>query len=182
MSAATRERRSVVPSSTAPHPASGPRESPPATEPKGKKPVTGGPLPFLLDFFPLEGPEQTRLSAFFDRLRAGALTTTRCTECQKVHWPPRVACPQCHSEALEWVDLPMSGTIYAFSAVLGGAPSGMEDDVPFAVGLVDLKGAPLRIFGRIEGRPWSELHIGDRVRVEPFESSDGRCFYRFRTA
>ena len=79
------------------------------------------------------------------------------------------------------MDLPERGRIYAFSAVLGGAPLGMEADVPFAVGLVDLDGIPLRLFGRIEGRTWKELKIGDPVRTESYDIGDGRVFYRFRT-
>ncbi|MCI4364823.1 MAG: Zn-ribbon domain-containing OB-fold protein [Thermoplasmata archaeon] len=136
--------------------------------------------PFLLDFFPLESSDQTRLSRFFDRLKEGRVSTTRCPKDGLLHWPPRTACPQCHSEELEWVDLPEVGHVYAFSAVLGGAPLGMEDEVPFAVGLVDLDGAPLRLFGRIEGRPWTELQIGSAVRLESFDIGDGRYFYRFR--
>jgi uncharacterized protein len=138
--------------------------------------------PFLLDFFPLEGPEHTRLSRFYDRLRSGRLSTTQCPNDGELHWPPRTACPKCHGEELAWVDLPERGRIYAFSAVLGGAPLGMESEVPFAVGLVDLDGVPLRLFGRIEGRPWSELKVGGLVRVEPYELGDGRVFYRFRAA
>lgn len=137
-------------------------------------------VPFLLDFFPLETDKDSRLSRFFDRLRDGRLSTTRCRADATLLWPPRTACPVCHREELEWVDLPEGGTIYAFSAVLAGAPLGMEADVPFSVGLVDLEGSPLRLFGRIEGRPWTELGIGDRVRVEPYALPDGRWFYRFR--
>ncbi len=136
--------------------------------------------PLLLDFFPLEGAQETRLSRFYDRLREGRLSTTRCPTDGTVHWPPRVACPKCHTETLEWIDLPEEGRIYAFSAVLGAAPLGMEADVPYAVGLVDLDGAPLRLFGRIEGKPWNELAIGARVAVEPYDVGDGRVFYRFR--
>jgi uncharacterized protein len=146
------------------------------------KPAAGRPpekRPFLLDFFPLEGPDATRLSRFYDRLREGRLSTTRCSR-DGLLWPPRTACPKCHAEELAWVDLPESGRIYAFSAVLGGAPLGMESDVPFAVGLVDLDGAGLRLFGRIEGRPWAELTVGDRVRVESYDIGDDRVFYRFR--
>jgi uncharacterized OB-fold protein len=158
-----------------------PRSEPrPETEPKSERPRTEEKRPFLLDFFPLEGPESTRISRFFDRLREGRLSTVRCTKDREIFWPPRTACPKCHDEQLEWVDLPESGRIYAFSAVLGGAPLGMETDVPFAVGLVDLDGAPLRLFGRIVGRPWSELRIGARVSVEAFDLTDGRVFYRFR--
>jgi uncharacterized protein len=137
--------------------------------------------PFLLDFFPLESAKDTRLFRFYDRLREGRLSTTRCPKDDLLHWPPRTACPRCHSEELEWVDLPERGRLYAFSAVLGGAPLGMEADVPFAVGLVDLDGAALRLFGRIEGKPWNALHIGELVRVEPYDIGDGRYFYRFRT-
>jgi len=175
VSAGTRPRRI----STAPTaPGSEPTPAPPTPEPAPVRPREK--RPFLLDFFPLETADQTRLSPFFDHLRAGKLTTTRCRKDHSVHWPPRTACPQCHAEELDWVDLPDTGTIYAFSAVLGGAPLGMEDEVPFAVGLVDLEGGSLRLFGRIEGRPWTELRIGQAVRVEPYDVGDGRFFYRFR--
>ncbi len=148
--------------------------APPSERPKEKR-------PFLLDFYPLESADQTRLARFYDRLREGRLSTTRCRRDDQWHWPPRTACPNCHSEELDWVDLPEAGTIYAFSAVLGGAPLGMESEVPFAVGLVDLDGVPLRLFGRIDGRPWTELKVGLRVRVESYDVGDGRFFYRFRT-
>ena len=136
--------------------------------------------PFLLDFFPLETEKETRLFRFYDRLREGRLSTTRCPRDGEISWPPRTACPRCHQEDLEWFDLPESGRLYAFSAVLAGAPLGLEADVPFAVGLVDLVGVPLRLFGRIEGLPWKELHIGQTVSVEPYDIGDGRVFYRFR--
>ncbi|MGI0071043.1 MAG: Zn-ribbon domain-containing OB-fold protein [Thermoplasmata archaeon] len=174
MSADTKVRRSdanAAPAADRPEPAA-PAETPPG-RPLEKR-------PFLLDFFPLEGAEATRLSRFFDRLREGRLSTTRCPQDDRLLWPPRTACPSCHGEALEWVDLPDGGRIYAFSAVLGGAPLGMEADVPFAVGLVDLDGVPLRLFGRIDGKPWSALHVGGPVRVEPYDIGDGRYFYRFR--
>jgi len=150
----------------------------PAAPPAEERPRTA--KPFLLDFFPLQTEKDSRLARFFARLAEGRLSTTRCPSDGRLMWPPRTVCPVCHREELEWVDLPGDGTIYAFSAVLAGAPLGMEADVPFAVGLVDLAGAPLRLFGRIEGRPWSDLKIGGRVRVEPYALDDGRWFYRFR--
>lgn len=157
-------------------PAEAAAKSEPST-PAERKPAAPPP-PFLLDFYPLEDERSTRLAHFFERLRAGKLATTRCAK-DGLLWPPRVVCPRCHTETLEWVDLPLSGHIYAFSAVLAGAPLGMESDLPFVVGLVDLAGAPLRLFGRITGRSWNEVHIGQRVRVEPYTIEDGRVFYRF---
>jgi len=169
-----------------PAPVMAPPVSVPEAKPAGAPGVEGTPktrakTPFLLDFFPLETADQTRLYRFYERLREGRLSTTRCSHDGELHWPPRTACPTCHTEELDWVDLPEGGHIYAFSAVLAGAPLGMETEVPFAVGLVDLDGAPLRLFGRIEGRPWTELGIGQPVRVEAYDIGDGRFFYRFRT-
>jgi len=164
-----------------------PPSAPPASEAAPNPPASGRPRsekppPFLLDFFPLETDRETRLSRFYDRLREGRLSTTRCPKDDLLHWPPRTACPKCHTEELAWVDLPERGRVYAFSAVLVGAPLGMEADVPFAVGLVDLEGVPLRLFGRIEGKPWNALRIGEVVHIEPYDIGDGRFFYRFRAA
>lgn len=179
MSADPRPRRPGAATVPPPAPATtAPAPAPPA--PSAARERVREPKPFLLDFFPLEGEKETRLARFFARLAEGRLSTTRCPTDHLLHWPPRTACPRCHTETLEWVDLPEEGRIYAFSAVLVGAPLGMESEVPFAVGLVDLDGAPLRLFGRIEGRPWDALRVGDRVRTEPYPIGDGRWFYRFR--
>jgi len=176
MSPEVRPRRrgaALAPAAPAEEPAN--RDGPaPVPRPKEK-------LPYLLDFFPLETEKDTRLSRFYDRLKEGRVSTTRCPKDGQLHWPPRAFCPRCHSAELEWVDLPTEGHVYAFSAVLAGAPLGMDHEVPFAVGLVDLAGVPLRVFGRIDRKPWSELRVGERVRFEPYELPDGRWFYRFRT-
>jgi uncharacterized OB-fold protein len=169
-----RRRPRTEPAAPAPASAATPAAKPkPAAEPR---PI----VPTLLDFYPFEDAKFTELHAFFDHLRQGRFTTTRCRSDGTLLWPPRTACPKCHGADLEWVDLPTRGRIYAFSAVLAGAPLGMESDVPFAVGLVDLEGTALRLFGRIVGRPWNELKIGEEVEVTPFDLPDGRVFYRFR--
>lgn len=154
----------------------------PARPPPANEEPREGSVPYLLDFLPREGEADSRLARFFSRLKEGHLSTTRCPRDGLLTWPPRAVCPRCHQGELTWADLPTTGRLYAFSAVLAGAPLGMEADVPFAVGLADLDGVPLRLFGRVVGRPWNELKVGDRLVVEPFITGDGRAFYRFRTA
>jgi uncharacterized protein len=143
---------------------------------------TGPPerLPYLLDLYPVESPNQTRLSPFFASLQQGRFTTTRCRRDRKLLWPPRIVCPVCHTGDLEWVDLPATGRIYAFSAILAGAPIGQEADLPRVVGLVELDGTPLHLFGRLLGIDWRECRIGQSVRVEPLTLPDGRAYYAFR--
>jgi len=153
-----------------------------ATTPATPPPPSGPPerLPYLLDLYPLESPTQTRLSPFFEALHQGRFTTTRCRKDGKLLWPPRVVCPVCHTAELEWVDLPSTGRVYAFSALLAGAPIGQETDLPRVVGLVELDGSPLRLFGRLLGIDWRECRIGLPVRVEPLTLADGRAYYAFR--
>ena len=173
-----RRRRGIATETVPPVVEAGPTsglDAPPAAAKKAERPPT------ILDFYPLEEANSTRLSAFYEALARGKFTTTRCRKDSSLLWPPRVVCPTCHTSELEWVDLPETGRLYAFSAILAGAPLGMEADVPFVVGLVDLDGVALRLFGRIVGSTWTECHVGQRVRVEPFALPDGRSFYRFRT-
>jgi uncharacterized protein len=174
--AAGSRRRGSTESADGPEPARpDARPGPPAPEAPRRKAT-----PTAFDFFPQEEAQQTRISRFFEELHAGRLTTTRCRKDGELHWPPRVVCPHCHGEELEWVTLPLTGRLYAYSALLAGAPLGMETELPIVMGLADLDGEPVRLFGRIVGAAWTELAVGQAVRVEPFELEDGRVFYRFR--
>ena len=137
-------------------------------------------VPYLLDFYPLQGEEHTRIYPFFDHLREGRLTTTRCVACGEVLWQPRVVCPHCNADKMEWIDLPHEGEIFAFTSVRLGAPMGMEDDLPFVIGIVKLKGAGLQILARIDGDEES-LRIGQPVRVAVDHLPDGRVWFRFRS-
>ena len=141
--------------------------------------MSGQPPLTLLDFYPQEDAKFTRIAPFFANLREGRLTTTKCPKDGSLHWPPRVSCPNCHSGDLTWIDLPVEGKLYAFSALQLGLPLGMEKDAGSVVGLVELGDSGLRIFSRIVGKKYEELRIGDPVRLETFDLPDGRVFYRF---
>jgi len=81
-------------------------------------------LPSMLDFYPLEDEKYTRISQFFKNLKERRLTTTKCKRCAQLLWPPRIVCPNCLSDELEWVDLGTEGELYAFTEMMLGAPLG----------------------------------------------------------
>lgn len=140
-------------------------------------------LPRLLDFYEMQSAENTRIHEFYERLGKGSLSTTQCVDCDALHFPPRVVCPECTSDDLEYVSLPHEGTLYAFSAVRGSAPIGMAEDVPFVTGVVELDGADVRLSARIDGADYDDLAIGDRVRLVIVDidgpTDQDRVFYRF---
>ncbi len=135
-------------------------------------------LPFMLDFYPCEDEKYTRISQFFKNLKEGRLTTTKCKGCAKLLWPPRIVCPNCLSDKLEWVDVETKCELYAFTELRLGAPLGFAEDVPFCIGIVKIGG--LLISARIDNVKYDELKIGDRLKLKVVELEDGRVFYRFK--
>ena len=86
------------------------------------------------------------------------------------------------STELQWEELPQTGRIYAFSAMLLGAPLGMEADMPFVLGLVDLDAVNLRLMARFDGGAYEDFAIGQRVKLKVHHFPDGRVTYRFVAA
>jgi len=139
-------------------------------------------VPYILDFLPLEGPDDTRIHLFYDHLREGRFTTTRCSSCGEILWQPRVVCPHCNADTMEWIDLPKEGTIYAHTAMVLGAPLGFEDDLPFVIAIVRLdmgdRGG-MNIFTRVDDAKYEDLAIGDTLWFKTHDCGDGRVFFRF---
>ena len=134
-------------------------------------------LPFMLDYYPLEDSKATQISEFFQNLKKGQLATTKCKKCAHLLWPPRIVCPNCLSNELEWIDLGIEGELHAFTEVRVGPPLGFVQDIPFCVGLVKIGG--LLISSRIDNAKYAQLKIGDKVWLKVVELEDGRVFYRF---
>jgi uncharacterized OB-fold protein len=95
-----------------------------------------------VDPYPLESPDFNKLHEFYAFLAAERLTTTRCTGCGRIDWPPRGFCPACKSDAFDWVDLPHDGRVHGFTVQETGVPAGFPRPLVFA--MVDVVG--LRIF------------------------------------
>lgn len=141
-------------------------------------------LPRLLDFYELQDPEHTQIHEFYENLRKGELTTTQCTDCKALHFPPRIICPECTSDDLEYVSLPHTGELYSFTEVRGTAAIGMNSDTPFVAGVVDL--GEIRLSARVDDARYDDLEIGDSVQLKIVEIDDStdqdRVFYRFEPA
>lgn len=136
-------------------------------------------VPYLLDFYPLETEKFTRIHKFYENLKANKFTTTKCKSCNMLHWQPRIICPNCLGEDLDWIELPKKGVLYSYSAVVLGAPLGMEKDAPFVVGIVKLEN-DLKIFSRIDDIKYDDCKVGMNVELKIITLPDGRVFFRFK--
>ena len=128
-------------------------------------PVLDGKYFATMDFYPIEAPEFNRISKFYENLAQKKLTTTKCKHCGATPFPPRVVCPECNSDELEWVELADKGKVLQFSEEVAGVPLGFE--APLIHAIVDL-GHGLRLLTRVVNCPAGQLKEGDELQLFVF--------------
>ena len=122
-----------------------------------------------MDMWPLECKEFNRSYKFYDYLREGRFTTTKCKKCGNVAFPPGVICPKCWSDDLEWIDLPTRAKVTAFTEMITGAALGF--DAPLILAWLDFgKDSPVKqLLARIINCPVEKLKEGDEVKLAVFD-------------
>lgn len=113
---------------------------------------------------------------FWESLDKRILKTTKC-ENDHIHWPPRTFCPICYTDNLEWVDLPLTGTLLGWTEV-NAPPEGFSG--PYFVGIVEIIPNKIKLFGRIKYVGKNQLQIGDKIEID-FEKDDGNTFFYFKS-
>jgi len=102
------------------------------------------------------------LRPYFDGLKAGQARASRCPTCKRTWFPPRLSCPQDHTD-IEWITLAGRGQIVSVTAGASRLPlTATRDHYIFA--LVALDGADNLAFGRAVGDE-AALTPGRRVRL-----------------
>ncbi len=129
--------------------------------------ILEGKYMITMDLFPQESKEFNQVYAFYDHLKEGRFTTTRCKECGAEPFPPRILCPECYSTDMEWVDWPTTGTVIDVTEELVGVPLGFGK-APLVHALVDLQGKRT-FFVRIINCKEGELKSGDQVKLAVFD-------------
>ena len=120
-----------------------------------------------MDLFPQESKEFNQIYPFFEHLKEGRFTTTKCAECGAEPFPPRILCPECWSNNMEWIDWPTTGTVVELTEEVVGVPLGFGKP-PLIHALVDLQGKRT-LFVRILNCKEGELKAGDKVRLTVFD-------------
>jgi len=91
------------------------------------------------------------------------LEGSKCPTCHTTYFPPRELCKHCRSRHLDAYRLQGEGTLASYTIVYQ-APEGFEEQVPYAVGLVDLVEGP-RLTAMLSDVDLEELRIGMPVEM-----------------
>lgn len=76
---------------------------------------------------------------FWNGAKQGKLMIQQCPQCHKHIFYPRMSCPFCFSDQLQWVQSSGQGKIYTYTVVRSNAPSAFIADMPFVIAVVRLE-------------------------------------------
>jgi uncharacterized protein len=104
-------------------------------------------------------------------LDQGQLAGARCTDCGRLHLPPRGMCPHCFRTDLKWQVLSGEGELQAFSVIHVPLPhmaaEGHNMEHPYCVGVVRLAEGPAisaQMVGLDVNQPES-IQVGMRLKA-----------------
>jgi uncharacterized OB-fold protein len=112
--------------------------------------------------------------AFFDAARQGRFLVPVCTACNRAHWYPRIICPFCASDKVEWRAASGKGTIYTFSVM-------RRVKEPYIIAHVTLAEGPTMLTN-IVACDAGDVRIGQAVTVVFQDTDNGPPVPMFKPA
>lgn len=104
-----------------------------------------------------------------DQLEQGNFLIQRCLSCTRGIFYPRMICPHCGSDKLEWIQPSGKGVVYSTTVVRRKPEHGGD----YNVALVDLAEGP-RMMSRIDGLAPEAVAIGMPVSARVVDGEEGK--------
>ncbi|MCX7634666.1 MAG: Zn-ribbon domain-containing OB-fold protein [Syntrophales bacterium] len=99
----------------------------------------------------------------------GRIFAVECPRCKRIQLPPRIVCAPCHVKNGRWVELPLEGTLVAFTIMylpLTDPTTGKPHEPPFVYGSVRLDGCDSVLDHLIHAEPdRDKVWVGMRCRI-----------------
>lgn len=76
---------------------------------------------------------------FYEGAKKHKLLIQHCNDCGKNIFYPKVFCPYCLSANLAWIESSGKGKLYSYTVCISNVLEAFEPDLPYVVGVVDLK-------------------------------------------
>lgn len=115
-------------------------------------------------------PSQVGADVYYRKqLDKGSFLIQRCTACSRSIFYPRMVCPHCGSDRLEWFAPSGDGVVYSTTVVRRKADKGGD----YNVALIDLKEGA-RMMSRVEGVAPTEVKIGMAVKARVIDAEEGK--------
>jgi uncharacterized OB-fold protein len=116
---------------------------------------------------------------FWEAAHDEKLMLQKCTDCNKHIFYPRIACPHCFSDNVEWVEASGKGTIFSYTVVENNAPSAFIADMPYVVAIIRLEEG-VQMLSNIVDCDFNELRCDMPVEVTFEKLNDEFTLPKFR--
>jgi uncharacterized OB-fold protein len=113
--------------------------------------------------------------------RDGRLLVKRCTDCGRAHFYPRVFCPHCWSEHVDWEQASGRAVLYTWSVVHSNDLPPFPERVPYVAAIVDLAEGPRMMTNIVDCDP-ADLRVGMDLEVTFRQETDEVTLPVFRPA
>lgn len=118
---------------------------------------------------------------YWEAAKQHRLELPRCNACQKFWFPPSQTCPHCLSADFAWAPVSGRGKIFSFVVYHRVYHPAFEQDVPYAVALVELDEGP-RLLTNIVGVPPEKVTCEMPVKVVFDDVAEGVTIPKFTPA
>jgi uncharacterized OB-fold protein len=76
---------------------------------------------------------------FWEAAKSHEFLIHKCKVCNSFIFYPKIICPFCFSEDLEWVRASGRGKVYSYSVIYSYKPRAFSDDVPYVIAIIELE-------------------------------------------
>lgn len=119
---------------------------------------------------------------FWDAAREERFIIQQCKDCKKYIFYPRIACPHCFSDDVQWVPASGRATVYTYTVVESNAPSAFISDMPYVIAVVRLEEGGVQMLTNIVGCKPEEVRCDMPVEVVFETLNDDFKLPKFRPA
>lgn len=117
---------------------------------------------------------------FWEAARKEQLVYQRCRDCGTNVFYPRIACTNCFSDNLDWVQSSGRGTVYSYTVVENNCPSAFISDLPFVIAIVKLEEKGVQMLSNIVGCDPKDVRCDMPVEVVFEKLNDEVTLPKFR--
>ncbi|MEX1022118.1 MAG: Zn-ribbon domain-containing OB-fold protein [Dehalococcoidia bacterium] len=101
---------------------------------------------------------------FWEALRQRELKLQRCQDCGEAYFYPRILCPSCWSENVQWERMSGKGEVYTYTVIYRAPHPAFAEDVPYIVAVVELEEGPRLPVNIVNCEP-DAMKVGLQVEV-----------------
>lgn len=134
----------------------------------------------MTDARPLPIPDPVT-RPFWDSLKAHAVRLQRCGGCARFIYYPRIVCPSCLGDDLQWTPVSGRGVVHAFTIPHRHPNPAFASAAPYVVALVELEEGARMLSNLVDVDPTPEaVKIGMAVNLVYVDVDDAITLPKFR--